>query len=109
MLNSLNEIEESDQKNESGIAYSLSTLAFSFGAVAFMILIIQISVQFMRYYARLAELYNTQADALRLCKGDTEVAFKFMEHFSPVSVELGKAPTTVYEKALDTISTVAKK
>lgn len=108
----LGELKSQDKPNVSisnGFAGSLSTLAFSFGAVAFVILIIQIAVQFMRYYARLSELYNAQADALRVSNGDPEIAFKFMEHFSPAGVELGKTPTTVYEKALDAISSVAKK
>ena len=109
LLNSLGKSKGENTSQQSGFAGSLSTFAFSFGAVALMILIIQISVQFMRYYARLAELYNTQADALRVSNGDAEVAFKFMEHFSPANVELGKAPSTVYEKALETISNVAKK
>ena len=85
------------------------TIAFSFGAVGFVILLIQISVQFMRYYARPAELYLAQADALRALGGDPSVAFEFIQHFSPASVELGKALASVYEKALETISSVYKR
>jgi len=86
----------------------VSTIAFSAGAVAFVILAIQIAVLFMRYYAQLAELYDAQAGALEASGGDVEIAIKFMESFSPKTVVLGKAPTTLYEKALDTISDVAK-
>ncbi|HAS8201441.1 TPA: hypothetical protein I7683_22395, partial [Vibrio vulnificus] len=109
LINDLKSSESSSQTASSGFASSLSTIAFSFGAVGFVILLIQIAVQFMRYYARLAELYHAQADALRASGGDPLVAFKFIEHFSPSSIDIGKAPTSVYEKALDTISTVAKK
>ncbi len=109
LINDLKSSESSPQTASSGFASSLSTIAFSFGAVGFVILLIQIAVQFMRYYARLAELYHAQADALRASGGDPLVAFKFIEHFSPSSIDIGKAPTSVYEKALDTISTVAKK
>jgi len=87
----------------------ISTGVFSLGAVAFIILLIQIAVMFMRYYARLAELYDAQSDALKASNGDSEKAFKFMEHFSPNAIEIGKTPTTLYEKALDTIQSVAKK
>ena len=91
-----------------GIAYSLSTVAFSFGAIGFVILLIQIAVQFMRYYARLSELYYAQADALRISSGDPAIAFKFIEHFTPSGVELEKSPATIYEKALEAISSTAK-
>jgi hypothetical protein len=63
----------------------------------------------MRYYARLAELYAAQANALRASNGDPEVAFVFIQHFSPVSVDIGMAPSTVYEKAFETIRAVAEK
>ncbi|MCW8930355.1 MAG: hypothetical protein OQL19_08975 [Gammaproteobacteria bacterium] len=87
----------------------LSTGIFSLGAVAFVILFIQISVTFIRFHTRLAELYEAQADALRASDGDSERAYKFMEQFSPNAIDLGKIPTTIYEKALDTIKDVAKK
>ena len=87
----------------------LSTGIFSLGAVAFVILLIQIAVTFMRYHTRLAELYEAQADALRASDGNSDRAYKFMEQFSPNAIELGKMPTTIYEKALDTIKEVSKK
>ena len=109
LLNELKSVNKPTPESSGGLAVSLSTIAFSFGAVGFVILLIQIAVQFMRYYARLAELYHAQADALRASGGNPVVAFKFIEHFSPSSIDIGKAPTSVYEKALETISTVAKK
>ncbi|ENJ7188375.1 hypothetical protein AB1740_004199 [Vibrio fluvialis] len=109
LINELKSASKPVTESSSGLAVSLSTIAFSFGAVGFVILLIQIAVQFMRYYARLAELYHAQADALRASGGNPIVAFKFIEHFSPSSIDIGKSPTSVYEKALETISTVAKK
>ena len=83
-------------------------MAFSIGAVAFVLFLIQIAVQFMRYYAKLSELYSAQAEALRASDGDVEVAYNFIQHFSPTSVDIGSAPTTVYEKALDVVSNIAR-
>lgn len=100
---------KTDKPKESVWAPILSTGIFSLGAVAFVILFIQISVTFMRFHTRLAELYEAQADALRASDGDSDRAYKFMEQFSPNSIDLGKIPTTIYEKALDTIKDVAKK
>jgi hypothetical protein len=86
----------------------VSTIVLSIGAVAFVLYLLSIAVMFMRYYARLAELYDAQCDALNAADGDSEIAIKFMEHFSPSSVDIGKAPSTLYGKVLDTIQTVAK-
>ena len=108
LLNDLKSADESRSKSSGGLAVSLATIAFSFGAVGFVILLIQIAVQFMRYYARLEGLYSAQAEALRASDGNPVVAFKFIEHFSPSSIDIGKAPTSVYEKALETISMIAK-
>lgn len=85
------------------------TFIFSLGAVGFLILLIQIAVMFIKYHVRLAELYEAQADALRASGGDAQLAYGFLQHFSPNSIELGSSPTTLYEKALDTIKEVAHK
>jgi hypothetical protein len=89
---------------KTGVEGIIPTLAFSLGAIGFVILSIQICVQFMRYYARLAELYSAQATALLASHGDTELAARFMEQFSPLSVSLGKTPATVYEKAFEAVA-----
>ncbi|MEB2499532.1 hypothetical protein [Burkholderia cenocepacia] len=86
----------------------ISTLAFSAGAVVIAILLIQIMVTFMRYYAQLAELYDAQALALEASNGNAEIAIKFAEHFSPNSITFGKMPVTLYEKSLDTIAELAR-
>jgi hypothetical protein len=77
------------------------------GAIGIAILLVQIFVSSMRYYARLAELYDAQADALLASGGNPVIAGEFMEKFSPLSITFGKTPTSIYEKALDTIGTVA--
>ncbi|MBB6317320.1 hypothetical protein [Paraburkholderia tropica] len=102
------EAMEKPQPSRAEFAPIVSTLAFSAGAVAFVILAIQIAVMFMRYYAQLAELYDGQAAALEASNGDVGVAIRFMESFSPNAVILGKSPTTLYEKSLDIISNLAK-
>ncbi|GAU04279.1 hypothetical protein BSLA_02f1776 [Burkholderia stabilis] len=91
-----------------GFSPAISTLAFSAGAVVVAILLIQILVTFMRYYAQLAELYDAQALALEASNGKAEIAIKFAEHFSPNSVTFGKLPSTLYEKSLDTIAELAR-
>ncbi len=99
----------SDISDSSGISAAIESVVFSLGAVAFVVLLIQIAVSFMRYHTRLAELYEAQADALRASGGIPSRAYGFMDHFSPNAIELGKAPTMLYEKALDTVKEVAKK
>ncbi|HHF3233006.1 TPA: hypothetical protein ACPJ2O_004617 [Vibrio diabolicus] len=89
--------------------YLVSSGIFSLGAIGLMVVMLKISIMFMRYYARLAELYEAQADALRASNGDVEKAYKFLEHFSPNAIEINNAPVTLYEKALETIGSVANK
>ena len=74
----------------------------SIGAIMFAIFFIQIALNFMRYYAQLAELYDAQADALVAAAGDQDRAAKFLEQFSP-TIEFGKTPVTIYEKSLDVV------
>lgn len=83
------------------------TVIFSAGAVFFLVLLVQISVMFIRYHVRLAEFYDAQADALRAAGGDAQLAFGFLERFSPNMIEMGAAPTTIYEKTLEAIKEVA--
>ncbi|HVT36305.1 MAG TPA: hypothetical protein VHE37_12000 [Nevskiaceae bacterium] len=92
-----------------GIADYVPAFAFSIGGVGFVVLLIQIAVQFLRYFARLSELYAAQATAMIASAGDVQNAILFMQNFSPASIDIGKAPSTIYEKALDTIAAVAKK
>jgi len=91
------------------LAPIISTAVFSLGVVGIMVLLIQISVMFIRYHLRLAEFYDAQADALRASGGDPELAYSLLQHFSPNAIEIGKTPTTLYEKALDAIRSVASR
>ena len=61
----------------------------------------------MRYYARLAELYDAQADALLASGMNPLIASDFIGKFSPLSIHFGKTPSSIYEKTLDTIGNVA--
>jgi len=84
---------------------SVSSIAFTFGSIAFFVLGIQIGMSFLRYYARLAELYDSQASALMMSNGDPEKAVKFFEIFSPMNVSFGKAPASLYERVIEAIAT----
>lgn len=101
---------EAKQKGESTSEWQgvLSTAVLSLGAITLLIMLIQIAVSFMRYYARLAEAYEAQADAFLAAGGDPHLAYGFLKHLH-VEIDLGAAPTTLYEKALDTIKEVASK
>ncbi|VWC74887.1 hypothetical protein BLA50215_00837 [Burkholderia lata] len=90
------------------IAPIISTTVLTAGAVAILVLLIQIGVMFMRYYAQLAEHYDTQAFALEASQGRMDRAFEFVEHFSTKHILLGKQPVTLYEKSLDTIAELAR-
>ena len=79
-----------------------------FGAVGILILLIQVFVSTTRYHARLADLYKAQAIALGASGGDVDTAKALLERLSPLQVDFGKTPTSLYEKALDTVSQVAK-
>lgn len=83
--------------------------AIAFGLLAFVGFSIQIGLMFMRYYARLAELYDTQVDALHLSGGDIPLAVTFMERFSPNSIDIGRSPKTVHEAVLESLSRMTTK
>jgi hypothetical protein len=80
----------------------------SLGAVAFTFLLIQTAFTFIRYFVRLAELYDAQADALEASDGDPKVAYAFIEKFSPLGVDFGRLPVSVYEKSFDAVLELAK-
>lgn len=86
----------------------ISKVLLSIGVVGFVLYFLQTAVAFMRYYARLGELYDAQADALEASGGDVEQAYNFLEKFSPLGIDFGKAPATLYEKSLETIAEFAK-
>jgi hypothetical protein len=81
---------------------------FSLGTVGFTVLLIQIMGNFIRYYARVAELYYSQADAIRISRGDVAIASEYSKILSPAGVDFGKAPISIYEKALDAVSNFAR-
>jgi ABC-type multidrug transport system fused ATPase/permease subunit len=111
-LKQAREVDDVARRSDSGeknwVTRLVSTTVLGLGAVVFVLLLIQIAVMFMRYYARLAEFYDAQVDALKASNGDPEIAIRFMEQFSPASIDIGKSPGTLYEKALDTIQSVAQ-
>ncbi len=78
------------------------------GAVGILILVVQIFVNSTRYNLRLSDLYRAQANALRASNGDLETARLLLENLSPLPVDFGKTPTSLYEKAIDAVRDVAK-
>nr|WP_203723324.1 hypothetical protein [Citrobacter freundii] len=96
-------------QTDNTLSNTISTLALSAGAVAFVLYILQIAVSFIRYYSRLAELYDSQKTALLASDGNVDIATTLMDILSNDHISLGKEPSTLYAKALDTISEVAKK
>jgi len=85
----------------------VKTVITNLGAIAFALLFIQVALNFMRYYARLAEQYDGQADALLAADGDTEKAKELLPLFVPSSIDFGKVPVSLAEKTLDTMKDVA--
>jgi hypothetical protein len=85
----------------------VETVITDLGGIAFGLLFIQVALSFMRYYARLAEQYDGQADALLAADGDTQKAKELLPIFMPSSIDLGKVPVSLAEKALDTVKDVA--
>ncbi|HCF6469564.1 TPA: hypothetical protein NIJ55_002106 [Klebsiella variicola subsp. variicola] len=96
--------------NKTDDTYSnlISSIALSAGIVGFLLYILQIAVSFIRYYSRLAELYDSQKTALIASDGNVESAEILMKILSNDHIGLGKEPTTLYGKALDVIGEVAK-
>ncbi len=82
---------------------------FSAGAIGLAVLLLQISTNFIKYYIRVSELYDAQADALRLSDGNTDVALSMLKELSSERIEFGKTPLSVYEKAFEALSVVNKK
>ncbi|EPO7716894.1 hypothetical protein ACUF8D_003102 [Klebsiella aerogenes] len=103
-------IENGRPINKTDTTYSslISTLALSAGAVGFVLYILQIAVSFIRYYSRLAELYDSQKTALVASDGNVETAKTLMSILSNNHIGLGKEPVSIYGKALDVIGEVAK-
>jgi len=86
----------------------VASLALSVGSIGLLLLVLQVIIAFIRYYARLAELYDAQADALEASDGSADDAYQFIERFSPAAVDFGRLPTPIYEKAIDALAQVAK-
>ena len=91
------------------VTTSVATIAFSICSILLLVFLVQISVMFMRYYAQLAELYDSQALALIVSEGNTDKAISFAKEFSPRVISIGKSPDSVYEKAFEMIGNIINK
>lgn len=77
-------------------------------AVGMVILLIQTFANSMRFYARLTEFYDSQADALLAADGDAELSITYLKEFPPKGIDFGKTPTSLYEKAIDMVGKLGK-
>lgn len=91
------------------VTTSVATIAFSICSILLLVFLVQISVMFMRYYAQLAELYDSQALSLIVSEGNTDKAISFAKEFSPRVISIGKSPDSVYEKAFDMVGNIINK
>lgn len=94
----------SNQNIINSVTASVATIAFSICSILLLIFLVQISVMFMRYYAQLAELYDSQALALSVSQGNTDKAIEFAKEFSPRVISIGKSPDSAYEKVFEMIN-----
>lgn len=92
------------QDKQTGWTDAISSVAFTFGAIAISILLFQTGVSFIRYYSQLAELYDSQASALLAANDDPDKFVSFSQVLSPSSVTFGKTPLSMYEKAFDALA-----
>ena len=77
-------------------------------AVGMVILLIQNFANAMRFYARITEFYNSQANALLAANGHSELSITYLREFPPKGIDFGKTPTSIYEKALDLVGKFGK-
>ena len=82
---------------------------FGFGAVGIAVWLIQLSITFIRYYIRLANVFDAQADAILLSEGEPEALKTYTEALSPEVVDFGQMPKSTQEKLLDTLTELIRK
>jgi len=98
-----------EQSLINSVTTSVATIAFSLCSMILLLFLVQISLMFMRYYAQLAELYESQALALVVSEGSADKAILFAKEFSPRVISIGKSPESAYEKAFDIIGNIINK
>lgn len=98
---------EQDSAAVSDLASTISRGGAVVGAIGIAILLMQIYLGNMRYYARLAENYEAQGVAFLASGGDPKLATEFLDKLSPLKIDFGKTPVTLYEKLLDTLAKAA--
>lgn len=78
------------QDKQVGWTDAISSVAFTFGAIAISILLFQTGISFIRYYSQLAELYDSQASALLAANNDPDKFISFFKYFHLLRSRLGK-------------------
>lgn len=88
---------------------AITSFIFSVGSIGILLLLIQISTNFIRYYAKLSEHYASQATALRASGGDEKIVGEMLKYFDVLKLEIGKSPRTIYERGIDALSNIREK
>jgi len=104
-----NDVRLVERVQANSVANSITRIATTAGAIGIAILLMQVFISSNRYHLRLAEDYETQADSLLAANGDPDLAFKMIASLSISSIDFGKAPTTLYEKAIDALASRTQK
>lgn len=90
-----------DYSKGKAVTGSIVTVIYSMLSTFILIYLMQVTLTFTRYYAQLAELYESQAFALVASNGDVPVAVEIIKNFSSRDISLGKFPASMYEKILE--------
>ncbi|HGM5338223.1 TPA: hypothetical protein ACKP2J_002664 [Serratia marcescens] len=90
-----------DYSKGKAVTGSIVTVIYSMLSTFILIYLMQVTLTFTRYYAQLAELYESQAFALIASNGDVAVAVEIIKNFSSRDIPLGKFPASMYEKLLE--------
>lgn len=98
-----------DYSKGKAVTGSIVTVIYSMLSTFILIYLMQVTLTFTRYYAQLAELYESQAFALIASNGDVPVAVEMIKNFSSRDIQLGKFPASMYEKLLDIATKSADK
>ncbi|EMJ7586918.1 hypothetical protein NMF47_04825 [Serratia nevei] len=98
-----------DYSKGKAVTGSIVTVIYSMLSTFILIYLMQVTLTFTRYYAQLAELYESQAFALIAANGDISVAVEIIKNFSSRDIPLGKFPVSMYEKLLEIATRSADK
>lgn len=91
------------------LLFIVSNAIVRIGAVAVGIYAVQITFNLARYHIKVAHHLDAAADALELCDGDLSKIDILQRALAPQTIDFGKAPPALSDKALDLIKEIASK